>query len=273
MSESGYGQQDAMEDASMVATLQAQIDMIWPLEEPILERIGLGDAESLVDFGCGTGRFLYEVAHRWPMLACRGIERFEGHMGIAERDLADCPNVSLTLADARTTGLPDDSAGAVSMRHILQAVESRDELINEATRILRPGGLLYVLAEDYQGIIVDTDREQGRTLFMDAAPKIRHTGTHLFHGREAFRDLHRAGYEDVRVDSIVVDSTTTSRILFARMLRAWRDGYASFLAKHRGVSEDEQRANFDSLIESCESPDRYIGWWLFAVSGRKPAAA
>src|SRR5205814_1672674 len=44
-----YGQQEQMEHPTMVGTLAAQIEMIWPLEKPLLERLGLPAARRVVD--------------------------------------------------------------------------------------------------------------------------------------------------------------------------------------------------------------------------------
>ena len=85
------------------------------------------------------------------------------------------------------------------------------------------------------------------------------------------RELRAVGFEDVRVHPIVVDTTNTSRATFARMLRFWRDGYVDFLAEHLGETPAAMKARFDDQIAAVEDPERYAGWWLLAVSGRKPA--
>lgn len=257
----------------MVGTLQAQIEMIWPHERPILERLGVGRSMRLLDLACGTGRFLREVVRAWNHLEATGLDLFPGHLAVAQRDLeADGRgDVSLVAGDARATGLPSGAFDVVTIRHVLQAVGDPPAFLAEARRLLAPGGLVYTLVEDYQGLVVDASTEAGRRLFLDVEPVIRPTGTNLHHGRQAFRELRAAGFDDVRVHPIVVDTTNTSRATFARMLRFWRDGYVDFLAEHLGESKDAMRARFDDQIAAVEDPERYAGWWLLAVSGRRPA--
>jgi SAM-dependent methyltransferase len=267
-----YGQQRAMEDPTMVGTLQTQIDMIWPLERPLLERLGLPAAKRLADLACGTGRFVRKVAETWPEIEIDGVDLFEGHLAIARRDLpaAAWPRVHLHQGDARATGRAAGAYDVVTIRHVLQAVGDPPAFLAEARRLLRPGGRLYTLVEDYQGLLVDARTEAGRRLFLDAEPRVRGAGTHLFHGRGAPRELLAAGFEDVRVEAIVVDTCNTPRSTFAAMMRFWRDGYVTFLSEHLQEDPATTRARFDDLIDCIEDPTRWAGWWLLAVSGVAP---
>jgi len=154
---------------------------------------------------------------------------------------------------------------------VLHALPDVARVLGEARRILEPGGLLYVLAEDYAGLIFDTPGEGAQRLFFDATPALEKHGTNLFHGRTAFREVRAAGFEDVRVDPIVVDTTNVDRATFARMLRAWQDGYADFIAEAGGFDAADIHARFDALRTTVEDENRYACWLLFALSGRKPA--
>ena len=69
MSERDYGQQGQMEDETMVGTLRAQAEMIWPLEKPILDRLGFDQMRQVADLGCGTGQFASRVASAWPLVS------------------------------------------------------------------------------------------------------------------------------------------------------------------------------------------------------------
>ena len=267
MSDDPYGQRAQMEDPTMVGTLQAQADMIWPHEVKLLERLGFSTLRHLADLGCGTGRFANLAAANWPDLKVRGMDLFEPHL---QRAQAEAPaNATFEVGDARRTGWDAHRFDAVVLRHIVHALRDRDALYTEAKRLLRPGGLLYVLAEDYDGLIFDVPAS-ARVLFHQATPALRPTGTDLDHGRSVFRDLRRMGLDDVRVEPLVIDTQNTPREPFARMLRYWRDGYASFIAEHRGVTPDAVRAQFDELIACVEDEERYACWLLFAATGVAP---
>jgi len=272
MSERAYGQQEQMEDDSMVGTLRAQAEMIWPLERPLLERWGLDQMRRIADLGCGTGEFAGRVANAWPLCTVTGLDLFDGHLDVARRahPAETYSNLKFLQGDARHTELEADRFDAVTIRHMLHAFSEVDEVLREAQRILRPGGLLYVLAEDYAGLIFDTPDEASQRLFQDARSALLPHGTDLFHGRTVFRELRAAGYEDVAVERILVDTCNTPREPFARMMRFWRDGYAAFIAASGGYDSADIAARFDALIATLEDPNRYACWVLFAVTGRKP---
>ena len=267
-----YGQQRQMEDPSMEGTLRAQAEMIFPLERPVLERLGFGAMASLADLGCGTGQFAGRAAAAWPDLRVTGFDLFARHVELA-RELwpaSEAPNLEFVEGDARETGFADDHFDGVSIRHVLHALPDASHVLGEAMRILKPGGLLYVLDEDYAGLLFDAPGDPARRLFHDARPALVKHGTDLFRGRETYRDLRKAGFADVRVDPIVVDTSNTPREPFARMMRFWRDGYAEFIAQSAGLEPSDVFARFDELIATIEDEDRYGCWLLFAVSGRKP---
>jgi ubiquinone/menaquinone biosynthesis C-methylase UbiE len=271
MGESVYGQQGAMEDPTMVGTLEAQAQMIWPLERPLLERLGLARARRVLDLGCGTGRIAGRVATEWPHLSVTGVDLFEGHLAVARRDFPAerHPNLAFVTGDARATGLPAASYDAVLIRHMLHALPDPEAVLGEAARLLRPGGLLYELAEDYQGLLIDTADADARDLFLAAAPGFKERGTNLLHGREAYRRFLDAGLKDVRMDAIVVDTLNAPREAWERMFRFWRDGYVDITARALGVPPAEVERRYAAILAAVEDTRRWTGWWLMAVSGRR----
>jgi len=271
-SEAEYGQQREMEDRSMVGTLHAQTEMIWPLEQPVLEQLGVTRAKRVADLGCGTGQFASRLAAACPEAQVVGLDLFEGHLQRARADFPPerFPNLELVQGDARKTPWKGGTFDVVTLRHFLHALPQPEDVLMEARRILEPGGLLYVLAEDYQGLIFDAPSQHDYSLFNQAAPTILPKGTDLMHGRTAFRALRAAGFDGVRVTPIVVDTENCDRATFAKMLRHWRDGYARFLADGLGVDARSVSRRFDSLMLTVMDTDRYSCWLLFAVTGRKP---
>ncbi|MDA1196013.1 MAG: methyltransferase domain-containing protein [Planctomycetota bacterium] len=272
MADLHYGQQRQMEDDSMAGTLRTQAEMIFPLERPILERLGLRATGRLADLGCGTGQFAGRAATAWPDLEIVGLDMFDRHVALAREAFpAEAhPHLSFVQGDARATDWADGSFGAVTIRHVLHALPDAEAIVAEAYRLLRPGGLFYVLDEDYDGLILDAPTEEARRLFVDAQPAMLAHGTDLHRGRTTFRSLRSAGFGQVRVDHVVVDTQSASRETFADMMRFWRDGYARFIGEAMGVEPDEIVARFDALIATILDPDRYSCWTIFAVSGRKP---
>jgi len=118
----------------------------------ILCRLGLtSGCGAVVDFGCGYGTFTLAAAQ-----ICRGIVYaidIDPEMVAATRRKAEAlglGNVRVYLRDflADGTGLPPQSVEYAMLFNILHA-EEPGRLLDEAFRVLRPGGLLAIVHWNY----------------------------------------------------------------------------------------------------------------------------
>lgn len=97
----------------------------------------------VLDYGCGYGRTLAE-------LATKGYSRTVG-VDFSEEMLRRChsmfPQQMLVRNDGRALPFKDESLGAVLLFSVLTCMPADSEqrtLIREVSRVLRPGGLLYI---------------------------------------------------------------------------------------------------------------------------------
>jgi hypothetical protein len=78
------------------------------------------------------------------------------------------------------------------------------------------------------------------------------------------------GYQDLRVDFVVVDTERVPRATFAAILRAWGDGFSAALAQASGQPPAPVRARFEAMAVAVEAPGSYAVWQVPVVSARKP---
>ncbi len=88
-------------------------------------------------------------------------------------------------------------------------------------------------------------------------------------GRHSPALLQAAGYLDVAMDYVVVDTLRVPRDVFADIISAWRDGYAPSLSEASGHTEAAVIADFDRMIAAIQTPPQYAVWQVPVASGRK----
>lgn len=266
-------QAEQMAHESMLRTLAAQADLIWPQERELLARHRLPADSRVLDVGCGSGEAALRLAAEWESARVLGLDVHAPHLELArERAARFGERVRFELGDAFELELPDSSFELVLCRHVLQAIPRAERVVEELARVCAPGGVVHLLAEDYGMMHFAPTRHDCDRFWHDGPVRFaRSTGTDLLVGRRAPALLRAAGLSDVRLDYVVVDTLRCPRARFADVWRAWRDGYASAIAAHTDFELEEVLARFDDMIGAIESEEGYGVWHVPVASGRKPA--
>ena len=261
-----------MADESMVRTLAAQAEAIWPQEQPLLQRYALSAHSRVLDVGCGTGEFSARLAQLAPGCEVLGVDITESSLRLARtRFAALAPQVRFEMQDAYSLAVPGDSFDMVACRHVLQAVPYPERILAQIVRVTRPSGWIHLLSEDYSMLhMMSGPLDPDELWRLGPVAYTARTGTDARLGRKTWTLMQRAGILELHVDYIIVDTLRVARETFAAIMTAWRDGYAAPLAEGSGQSEAQFRERFDQLIASIRNPDHYAVWMVPVISGRKP---
>jgi SAM-dependent methyltransferase len=261
-----------MAHESMVRNLAAQIEAIWPQEEPIFARHPPRTGASVLDVGCGTGELAPPLLERFPGTSYLGIDVEEQHL---ERARTRCAGFGVRVrfeqADALELPLPDAGFDLVVSRHVLQALPDAPRAVREMVRVTRPGGRLHLVAEDY-GMLWCHPTPLDADGFWQRIPPIYGAalGCDLHVGRKMFGILHDLGLSDVAVDYVVVDTLRVPRDTFARIWEAWRDGYTDSLVEHARIPRAEVEERWRQMIACVRDPRGYALWQVPVWTARKP---
>jgi SAM-dependent methyltransferase len=265
-------QSKEMADESMVRNLAAQAEAIWPQEEAIFARHPPGEGVVL-DVGCGTGEITARLAGKFPQASFVGIDLEESHLAKARaRCAAFGSRVRFETGDALALSFGDATFDLVVCRHLLQAVPDAGRVLDEIRRVLRPGGRMHLIAEDY-GMLLCHPTELGSDGFWQRLPPryAAAIGCDLHVGRKTFTLLHDLGMANIAVDYVVVDTLRVERDTFARIWEAWRDGYTDSMVEHCGVSRGEIEQRWREMIECARDPRGYALWQVPVWTAAKPA--
>jgi ubiquinone/menaquinone biosynthesis C-methylase UbiE len=265
-------QAEQMGDASMARNLAHQAQAIWPQEQRLFDRYDLPAAARILDLGCGTGEITRRLALRYPQAMLIGVDILEGNLAIARRDNDGFEGrIRYEEGDAFALAFDDASFDLVVCRHMSQAVPDFPQVLRQISRVLKSGGWLHLLSEDYGMLHMPVGaRDPDRFWNENAVAFLHNIGCDGRIGRHTPPLLERVGYQDIAMDFITVDTLRVPRATFGGIMRAWRDGYAEPLAGVSGRSIEDVTADFDAMIASIETPPSYVVWHVPVVSGRKP---
>ena len=241
-------QAQQMGDESMARNLAWQAQAIWPQERALFARYELSGPLRILDLGCGTGEITRRLADLYPQALLVGIDILDGNLALARRDsTAYGDRVRYEVGDAFALHYPDARFDLVVCRHMSQAVPHFDKVLDEIGRVLRPGGWLHLLSEDYAMLRMprhhsatglpgpwaasSRDYDPDRFWVDHALPFLESIGCDGRIGRHSAPLLETRGYTQLAVDYVIVDTLRVPREIFANILIAWRDGFAPVLAE------------------------------------------
>ena len=138
--------QQAIADAMDARSLDpAQIAM----RQSYLSEISLPNGAFVVEMGSGTGHVTRDLIELVGAASALGIEPSHIMVDRARAHHADMPALRFEVGNAKATGLESASVDLVLMHTLLCHVPGPEDVMQEAFRILKPGGMIAVFDGDY----------------------------------------------------------------------------------------------------------------------------
>jgi ubiquinone/menaquinone biosynthesis C-methylase UbiE len=263
-----------MADESMVRGLDAQARAIWPQEVQLIRRYAIPNEARILDAGCGTGEGSSRLAELFPRAQVLGVDIIDEHLELARSRYANlAARLTFEHQSIFELSIPDHTFDLTVCRHVLHSIPHADRVLAELARVTRPGGYLHLIPEDYGMLHFQRGSLDPREFWHVAAASFGSaTGTDLFIGRNTFSILAAMKLDAISVDYVVVDTVRVPRETFARILEAWRDGYAEPIGQFTPIARESALAYFNQMIANIRDPLGYAVWMVPVLSARVPAA-
>jgi ubiquinone/menaquinone biosynthesis C-methylase UbiE len=118
--------------------------------DKVIQRSGIVEGMNVLEIGCGSGAFTTFVARavgkRGKVYALdiepKMLKQLENKLAKPENQ--DIKNVELINRSAYELPFDDNSLDAVYMVTVLQEIPDRDRALQQAKRVLKPGGILSI---------------------------------------------------------------------------------------------------------------------------------
>ncbi|MCB9475937.1 MAG: class I SAM-dependent methyltransferase [Deltaproteobacteria bacterium] len=147
-----------------------------------------GATGPLLDLGVGTGIGMPYLCDALDAGDAVGVDIDPTMVRFAEAETAGRPDIRVEQADARALPFDDGRFGAVYCEYVFHHVEGVDAAIAEIHRVLRPGGVFF---------LIDIDPANGISrLFKRVYPYLRAIGLGWHGGEGAYQSILRAPHFD-----------------------------------------------------------------------------
>ena len=120
----------------------------------------LRPGETVLDVGCGPGFLLAEMANELGAPGkLSGIDASADMIALARHRCAHLPTIELREANALTLPFPDDIFDVVVSTQVYEYVADITTALQEARRVLLPGGRLLIVATDWESSVWNNSDE------------------------------------------------------------------------------------------------------------------
>ncbi|SDX61180.1 methyltransferase domain-containing protein [Thiocapsa roseopersicina] len=195
--------------------------------------LDLHAGQTILEIGCGLGDDARRLAERVaPRGRVFGIDRSRRLLAEARARTAAANGLAFMQADARALPFATASVDRCRIDRVLQHIRDPQRAIDEAARVLRPGGRLLAYDNDW-GTFALSSRLRATTALVQS--RWAHAFTNPWIGRDLPRMLLAAGFHAVHVEpsvSLIRELDLADRVynVSDTLDRAVRDGALSAAA-------------------------------------------
>jgi ubiquinone/menaquinone biosynthesis C-methylase UbiE len=219
MIENGSYQIQAISDSVQleVGRLQAQVNLFWKPESQKYRDYGLVNGMAIAEFGSGPGFLSKKLLDAFPDLTMTAIELDAELIAFAQRNLPESlrERVSYVRKSVVHTELPSNSFDCVIVRLLLEHLPDPMQCIQEALRILKPGGRIVCIDNDFSNHLSAYPKvESLATLYEAYCEARKREGGHPEIGKMLPSLLSRAGFSLIDFDIICAHSVIVGEDMF-----------------------------------------------------------
>lgn len=213
----------------------------------------LTPGQRLLDFGCGPGTISVGLAKAVEPGEFHGIDMEESQIAIA-RSAAEAgghENATFHVGDVTKLPFDDDYFDVAFCHTVLTHVPNTAAALNEARRVLKPGGLLFSRELIVSASFIEPGEDEMRSAWNTFAKLLAGNGGHPEIGKELGAHFLAAGFVDVRGGASYDSFGTAEDVgFFSQFVKDWfiAPEIVEVATKH-GLATREQFAEWSNQLD------------------------
>ncbi len=255
------------------ARLVAQADY-WR-ERLILREVNFAEGDAVLELGCGVGAVLGILGQAYPSLKLAGIDLQPTQIDYAKQYLAALQlTADLRVGDASQLPWPDSQFDQVSTTWFVEHLPRPELALQEAYRVLQPGGQLSLTEPDYMTIKIWPDNRDYRYLISGLCDLLSQAGGSPALGRRLGPLLESVGFCEVqnRAWGYHYFQTVTNQELklFVEYVEGWLAPAVPQMVQKLGRDPKRLAAGLDCFRQLPQQPEGAVTVTIYRATGQKP---
>jgi ubiquinone/menaquinone biosynthesis C-methylase UbiE len=168
-------------------------------EALILKDLDYQVGEHLLEIGCGAGAVLGILGQAFPGLKLAGIDLEQKQIDYAQSHLADLDLKAAELRVGDATKLPwrDNSFDHIYAIWFLEHLPNPLQVLQEAKRVLKPGGTITITETDYRTMLVTPESADYRYLIDSLCELLLQAQGNPYMGQSLGTLLFQSGFQQI----------------------------------------------------------------------------
>ncbi|MHA1145362.1 MAG: class I SAM-dependent methyltransferase [Candidatus Helarchaeota archaeon] len=217
--------------------------------------LNLKGNEKIIDVGCGIGTIPHLLNMSYKnnrnhdnKLEIFGIDISKELISWGEKHWGKARNIHLSVGDAHDLAFADETFDVVISFGLLEWVTNPDSILKEMIRVIKPNGLLAVLAIELGGFVEKPRPKYIEALYNDYINGLKQVGYPIKHVKEYLGDLYTKNGLIPTFDEFVLE---TREKITAKQISLWKS-----------FPSEEYEKNIKKMMEFYFQFLQLTGWTL-----------
>ena len=252
-----------------IIRLKSQVELFFNRELEIYQHLGMQDGTKVMECGCGPGYLLFNLANKFPKCTFLGLEIDSFLFEAFQKNISqyNIINVKAKQGSIYQTGEEDEYYDVIISRLVIEHLEKPHEALAELYRILKPGGKLIIVSNDFEYHVLTNPHIPELDMMYKAYCKSRiDEGGNPFIGRELPKYLQKLGAQQIQINIATAHSSISGD---KALLKAENINISRSLVEKGYLEQKILDRLSNKWFEMLQNPEHVIYRQLFIVSGEK----